>query len=372
MRPWVVVVLAACGGSAPAPEPVHHAATIAPPTCADVGAILRGPITSDDPNAGSNREAAIALACRDDHWPPELLACLTRSRKPPSCLDRLPPKLAANYQARLMAWETTYGTTVSDTLDIAGPTATVACQDVAEDIDHYAGDVTVEHDWVLAARKRVIASECASQPWQETTKECLVGAAQSDPLTSCLLMEPSKDAFAKRLAEIDDRAARMAASEKKPAAISCAKVTAIYYADATWQSALDQATPAARKKVIASSRAAMQKACTADKWDPTLRACLVTGGSKMCFDDTLISRIDWGYPSLAALGKSLPAECIAYKQTIAKLDACNAITPATRDALVETLTEWSIQSPMSAETTATVVTACTAGAHVLDESNACP
>jgi hypothetical protein len=372
MRPWVVVVVAAACGSTPAPEPVHHAATIASPTCTDVGAILRGAIASDDPKAGPAREAVIALACRDDKWPPELLGCLTRSRTPPSCLDRLPPKLAANYQARLMEWETTYGTASSDVPDPAPPPATVSCQDVADDIDHYAGDVTVEHDWVLAARKRVIASECTSQPWQEATKECLIGAAQSDPLTSCLLMEPSKDAFAKRLAEIDDRATRIAALEQKPAAISCAKVTGAYYADANWQSALGQATPAVRKKAIASSRAAMQKTCTADKWEPMVRACLVAGGSKSCFEDTSISRIDWGYPALAAVGKSLPAECIAYKEAIEKLDACNALTQATRDALVETLTEWSIQSPTTAETTATIVTACSAGTHVIDENNACP
>ena len=230
--------------------------------------ILRGPIERETApgsagdaarSAGAAREAAIAGACTDDHWAPEIVQCIAQSRTPQSCLDRLPEKLAEHYQARLAAWRAQYGDIASES-DVPDDEASnsTSCETVTDAVDHLSGDVTVERDWVISARRRIVEGECDDKQWNEATKRCLIAdGAPADALSSCMQLEATKDAFAASLADIAARATKIAAAKKKPASITCPKVVAAYYADAKWKDALDGATPADRKKAIAGSRTAI-------------------------------------------------------------------------------------------------------------------
>src|ERR1700761_3539788 len=98
-----LLIVAACGGTAPPPAlPPAPPRAIAKTSCADAGVILRGVIEAQSPDAGRDREAAIARACTADHWPAAALDCIGSSRSPEACLDQhLSPQVIASYQIAL-------------------------------------------------------------------------------------------------------------------------------------------------------------------------------------------------------------------------------------------------------------------------------
>ena len=106
MRVVVCLVVVACGGT-PVHEPVAPVA--AAPTCSDVGVILRGAINGESTEAGPAREAAIAQACETDHWPGDVIQCVTANRKPASCLDKLATPQRVAYEDKLAAWSEKFG-----------------------------------------------------------------------------------------------------------------------------------------------------------------------------------------------------------------------------------------------------------------------
>jgi len=329
MRPWVWIVVAACGGTSselPPPKPVP-APVGAPTTCADAGVILRGKVVSSEDTAGPALEAAITGACTDDHWSRALLACIGSSRTPKSCLDTLPPLMAARYQARLAEWNVKYAE-ASDADDAPPETS---CDTVAEAVERLSDDVSLEREWVLDARKRAVETECAA--WHEKTKQCLVADTAPPDLVSCIVDEPDKPAFAAKLDQIAERAKKISAAKQKPATMTCAKVAATYYADAAWQGKLDGAKPAERRKAITGSRTAMQKACTADKWTDTVRACVATGGGVACFDGSAVLAADWDFPARATVVRAMPPVCVEFDRRAQGYEGCSSVAQETRDAV---------------------------------------
>ncbi len=299
MRAWLLIA-AACGGASPTPIVAvpPPARAIAKTSCADAGVILRGVVEAPPPEAGRDREAAIARACTDDHWSAAALDCIGSSRTPVGCLDKhLSPQVVVSYQMALAEWAAKY----EASSDLAVLSAVLVCNDVIGVVDRVSDDVTVERDWVLVARRRMFAARCASG-WSQDTLQCLASpSAPSDALTSCVANESNKDELAADLAAIAAHASAMAAAKRKPASITCAKVVAAYYADASWK---DATPPADRKK----SRAAMLRACTAEAWSDTLRACVATGGDATCFSDAGVTS-RWGYPAFEVATSLLPPEC---------------------------------------------------------------
>lgn len=327
MRAALLIVAAACG-SAPAPATVSSTPSppraIAKTSCADAGVILRGVVEAQPPEAGHDREAAIARACTDDHWPVVALDCIGSSRTPVACLDKhLSPQVVASYQIALAEWAAKY----EASSDVAIPV--LECADVVGAVDRVSDDVTVERDLVLAARKRMVALRC-SAGWSQSTLMCLASPnAPGDALTSCVARESNKDELAADLAAIAARAKAIAAAKQTPAVIACGRVVAAYYADANWKGAASQAD---RKK----SRAAMLRACTAETWTDTLRACLATGGDATCFSDTGVTS-RWGYPAFELTTSQLPPECDDARLVAANLAHCEAVPASTRSAIAEAL-----------------------------------
>lgn len=344
----VALGAATCGGNAAAP-PVVELAPVAPierTSCGDAGVILRGAVpSSENEEAARAGEVAIAVACARGHWPPELLACIGRSRKPQSCLDRLPPSLAADYQAAVAEWRSRYFPGDDDLNSDASQivAASVSCQAVADQVEHYSDDVAVERPWVLAARKRLVERACTAGGWQESTKHCLVDIAAPHGLVDCVAGEPNRYEVQREVDALGDQAVKIAAARAHPAAIACAKAAAGYYdakawdARPAWKATL--ASAAARGEALAAARGMMQRACGADGWSEDLRACLATGGGDDCFAGVEpAGGPRWPYPELLArLGAKLPESCWELAEQYARERDCAQVSPDQRDALEKDL-----------------------------------
>jgi hypothetical protein len=365
---WPIVLVVACGGSTLAPAPVATPPAVDPVTCHDASVILRGPIVGEDDHAGPARESAILRSCEGDRWAPEVLACIGKERKPSDCLAKLTDQQHQNYDAKLGTWEaqfggSEYGSLVGEEL---GDDKFVDCAELIDDVSRYAppyDDKVPERDWQTAQRKKLVETSCNASGWTEQTKECVV--ASKDPLSTevCLDKEVSAKQLTLQLTELDGVAAKIAAAKKQARSITCDKAVAAHYADARWKERLKDAKPADKRRQITASRVAMQKACTADHWDDTTRACIVVSDAQRCYPNAL----RWGYPALiAATVPNLPDECGMYKAAVDRIATCDALPTSSRDAMKQAFDQaaagW---SGLDAESLKTLAPACRADADAM-------
>jgi hypothetical protein len=340
-----LLLCAACGSTQPAPSPV--VANTPPPapasvaTCTDVGVILRGEVESDDEDAGPAREKVVATACEQDRWSQPIIDCVASTATPTTCLDKLDDKQRASLDDALEQWHDTFVAHADADAD-AAPTLT--CDDALADVTAIAppiGPDAPERDWHIKQRKAFLHDEC-EHGWDDVLLACLVVSARigdTAAASACLangIDASERDEISKQLTELDRLAAKIAAAKKKPATITCAKVVAVHYGDAAWKQKLDGYKPAERKKMIAASRDRMTKACTADAWDDTLRACIVLRGGETCFASTGM-RLRWGYPAAGVVTVTGIPDCDAYAKAIQSLTACSKVPQTSRDHMVRSL-----------------------------------
>lgn len=205
----------------------------------------------------------------------------------------------------------------------------VECHDVVRDIAKFPpvlGDDAPEREWSLAIRAHILDEDC-EHDWSYDDRVCL---EEKGPV-ACTPQLPND--MGTRLAQLAELAQKIADARKKPATIGCKQVVASHYAPIRWQGRLEGFAPKVRNQMIADSRALMQKACTADKWSASTRACLVLGGADLCFFTTDIRRM-WGYPADGSVRTLGIAQCDEYSELVAKLASCSKIDPVVRDALV--------------------------------------
>jgi hypothetical protein len=331
---WVMV---GCGGTpAPAPQTIgHQVATPAAATCTDVGVILRGRVDTGE-DAGRAREAAIANACETDKWSPAVVECVAGNKKPDTCLARLDEKQRAAYDEKLQAWSTQYGGSDygGDTDDPPPPQPDVTCADAVAPSDlgpplPKLGDADAKLDRKL--RAHVLEQLCDDDAWDEEVVSCL-GPDSSMDRGTCLLKLPSasQDHVTAKLGEIDALVGKLdAARKKKP---DCKKAVATHYADSQWKGKLAHIKGKDRTKMIAQSRDRMAKACTAEKWDDTTRACVVVGGGGDCFDESATGK-RWGFPAQGVVVAVGIPECDAWGAEVAKLMTCDKLPQSSRDAI---------------------------------------
>jgi hypothetical protein len=287
-----------------------------------------------------------------------VLACVGANRKPVDCLDKLTHAQHVGYDARIAQWSDEYGGGSYGGVDYgAVAKRTTECADVTLDAGRYLPELDAnapERDWDIAARKHAIVTGCENFQWREETKECL---ADGDRPEDCLIDEPNHDTLEIELAKIDELAAKIATAKQKPASIDCKKVVAVWYADAKWKDKLVGVKD--RAKQIAASRAAMQKACVADKWADTVRACVVLDGDDRCFEVANI--VAWSFPAFSVAANA-PPECIEYGASIHRLLACDKIPQAARDAMKQGFdTMIAGSSTLAPDAKAAMATACKAG-----------
>jgi hypothetical protein len=203
------------------------------------------------------------------------------------------------------------------------------CHEVVRDIAKFPpalGDTAPERDWSLAIRAHILEEDC-EHDWSYEDRVCL---NEKGPAV-CTPQLPNE--MATRLTQLADLAQKIADAQKKPATIGCKQVVEAHYAPVRWQNRLEGFAPKVRSQMIADSRALMQKACAADRWTASTRACLVLGGADLCFFTTNIRRM-WGYPADGSVRTLGIAQCDEYSALVAKFAACTMIEPSVRDALV--------------------------------------
>jgi hypothetical protein len=366
---WSIVLVAACGASPPAPAPIAKPPPAEPVSCHDASVILRGPLASDDEQAGPARENAILRSCEGDHWAPGVLACIGGERKPSDCLAKLTDQQHQNYDAKLGTWEAQYGGSEdgagADVADLADEKYT-DCAQLIDDVSRYAppyDDKVPEREWQTTLRKKLVETSCNANGWSEQTKECVLAA--KDPLATevCLNAEASAKQLAQQLTLLDGVAAKILAAKKQPRSITCEKAVAAHYADARWKDRLKDLKPADKRHQIVASRTAMQKTCVGDHWDDTTRACIVVADEQRCYANAL----RWGYPALiAATMPNLPDECGMYKAAIDRIATCDALPVSSRDAMKQAFDQasagWAALDPDAMKTLAP---ACRAGADAM-------
>ncbi len=139
------------------------------------------------------------------------------------------------------------------------------------------------------------------------------------------------------VAAADALVADLAAVRARPGAITCDRVVDAHYRDAAWHGKLDRLPPDERRTLIAGSRAAMAKACTADSWSADLRACLVADGGDVCFAAAGAPGAMWGYPAIGVFAPTGIAACDAYAREASGLIACAKLPPAAKQSLARTI-----------------------------------
>lgn len=204
----------------------------------------------------------------------------------------------------------------------------LACEDVIRDLAAYppalAADAP-ERDWNLAIRAHVLGEDC-ELVWSVDHKQCL----RTKSVEACAPTLPNE--IVERLTMLNRLGEQIGAARKKPATISCKHVVEGHYGVARWQGRLDGFPAKARNQMIADSRSLMQKACTAEAWSPSTRACLSLGGADLCFFNTTIRR-RWGYPADGSVRTLGIPQCDAYDAAVTKLAGCAQIPPHARDSL---------------------------------------
>ncbi len=180
----------------------------------------------------------------------------------------------------------------------------------------------------------MLVEECEHH-WSDSVKRCVEAADAPGPAWSCLrdeLAQNEVDVLSHQLTDIDRLADLIDKLKKKPAAITCKKTVEAHYGDARWKQELGGFKPADRKRMIAASRDLMTKACTADNWDDTQRACIVLEGGDYCFEGS--AKRKWGFPATGAVTSVGIAECDDYSAEVTKLTQCTNLPSSARDSIV--------------------------------------
>lgn len=373
----------ACGGKAPPARPVaHQAPAPAAATCADVGVILRGTIDTGDKEAGRAREAAIANACEIDRWSPSVIECVATEKKATTCLGKLTVEQRGKYDQKLTAWSDKYG---GDSYGgdayggVAGsaddpPPPEVDCEEAVARAARFSPAASLTGDdgaWDEAMRQHAMEKLCDADAWDPSIRGCLDHEAN---VNNCLDVLPAdaRARITKRLGDIDGVAGKLADARKQPKKIGCDKVVAAHYADANWKDKVDWIKGKDRTKMIAESRDRMKKACVADKWNDTLRACVSVGGGEDCFAAAKVAT--WTFP---APGVTIPtgiAECDEWGKAIMQLSTCDKLPQASRDALVQAYAQLAQQiTQMSKQQRADLAVNCKSGTDAIHQiGSMCP
>lgn len=249
-----LALLVACGGRSPEVEPVSvgpRPAPPAPPTCAEIGIIMRGTVDVAGADAGPEREKAIERSCLHDRWPSSVIECAASTALPTHCLAHLTAAQHAAYDARLAAWAKKWGVGATEQ---AGPPP-IECKEALHAVrlfDPVIDDKSVEHDWAINTRLHWLMSDCTSAPWTEDTKICLRDAESTVDISICTAQFlPAVAATNQRINELAPSIAKL---RKTPKKIDC--------------------------KAVTKASTLTPEACAA--LDDLGRACYVAGGGELC------------------------------------------------------------------------------------------
>ncbi len=256
------------------------------------------------------------------------LATLTAcgSKQPASPMPTL-PTMPVDAAVAVVDAAPDAGESFADDVHLEGGPTELACEDVIRDLAAYPPalvDDAPERDWNLAIRAHVIEEDC-EHGWSFEDKQCVVARGPA----ACTL--PGQ--LVERLTKLGELGEKTTAARAKPSTIGCKQVVANHYGAVRWQGKLDGFDTKTRNQMIADSRTLMQKACTAETWTASTRACLVLGGADLCFFGTNIRRM-WGYPADGSVRLLGIPDCDQYDAAVTKLATCIKLDPSTRESLL--------------------------------------
>lgn len=267
------------------------------------------------------KEAAIAQTCLHAGWSAELRECIG-GPTPKACLEGLTETQRTAYREALSRWSDEFPEEERD----GQPTdddhvVFVDCGTAVGDASQYAPVLVQKgepRELAVALRRQHLLALC--EDWRNDVRTCFDQMKQPERCRA--LLEPDqRQELIDRLAEVDALMAKVGAA-KAPA---CKKVVEMHYADAHWKGRLGALTPAEKKKLVGDARKAMVDACTAEKWNASVRSCIAVGGGDPCFIAAGMSVHTWGFPPSAMPIKTGIAECDAYADALRALARCNQI-----------------------------------------------
>jgi hypothetical protein len=295
--------------------------------------LLRGRV-NEDKIAGPDKQAAIAGACRDEHWSAEIRECIAitagrqalRSMRleehpdaalgdepdPASCLAQLTSGQRASYDAALAAWVQRHpGEQLGAKYGFA---PLVAC-DVG-DVASYGRPLpwTGEEQAFAIALRRFLAEAVCDLGWGPDERNCFHYYAPRASGGAAVCFSALDDVVHGRVAgafaNADDLVTRALAIRGQAAAIDCAHVVEVHYGAGKWSRGLPMGEHASPSE-IAASRARMAKACADERWSATLRACLVATDSLLCFRGAGMTGHAWSFPAGSPYAHTGIPECDA-------------------------------------------------------------
>jgi hypothetical protein len=276
-------------------------------------------------------------------WPAQVRRCLVTSEQVDrkQCFDGLDATSRDGFQADITA-----------TFRTAPDCATITAPDRVSGWMLLPDKIARDRDRELAyaSVSTTLRASCDAG-WSDHVRTC-VGTAIGSP-RSCLDGDQGGVSVADRAAldrSLDQHRklfTRAAAFKPKDKKIRCDKVVAAHYGDKHWAGKLGGTRKAVRKKRIKASAKALAKACTAERWSPFVRGCVVAAGSleqrSWCIDT--VSR--WTYPvtpvrpatpaastQVTSGTTGIPA-CDAYLAGVERYLACDKIPAEAKDATRE-------------------------------------
>jgi hypothetical protein len=374
------VVLLGCGAT-PAPAPKHEtpapppvvAAKPPPPSPCEVAAqalvkehgIDKIPAAKRD-LARRAGEAEVIAACLDDQWPSAAIDCMTSRAGPSSCFGQLEAQQERRISRQLDGWVAkwnkpdptggaayggdTYGG--DDSIGRMGRMTPppkdeeyISCSPSIGEPANYEPIIkpdAPDREYALKWRRDLLHETC-NMRWSNTDKKCFGAASAPAAIAACRtnLDEASRNAITNSLADAAAKLQRLEVLKKSAKAIDCKTVALAHYSDDAWAGKLATLTAAERTRVITESRTKMAAACTADKWAPIDRACIVSSPRQRmdmgdCFPDSRGGMMfHWGFPASGVLFKSGIPDCDVLGEIMKKLASCDKLEKEMRENLLD-------------------------------------
>jgi hypothetical protein len=338
----LLLAASGCGsGGAAAPAVVTAKPAVAARPAPEMRCLAAGRVIAAlQPDADDKRAQAVSSLCTRTGWAAAVVECVDAASTPDdtqACIAKLEPMQHEALSSLELSWDAddfdtlfATGATPAGTIDAPDGDDEASCANAIGDASRFAPAIPLasgDRTWASALRAAALAPVCTD--WTADVRGCLAKATTAADATAC-----DAPQLARVVGDSDALVKRLAAKRAQPSEVTCARASAVHYADAAWTGKLAaDVTGEQRRKVIADSRALLTKACDADSWSVDLRACIVVGGGDACFTAAGVPGGAWGFPALGVFAATGIAACDAYTRAVDRLLACGKVSAPSKERI---------------------------------------